>query len=572
MLPLRPYQDEAVQAVRLAVRRGARRILIVLATGAGKTVIAAHLAAQTKGRVLMVVNRDELVTQSVEKFGLFVPPDQIGVVQGTRRDLAARYVVASIQTVARPSTLAELLASDRVAPFRLVVVDESHHMGAKTYRQLVAALGLHQRETAGSRVLLGITATPIRTDGQSVHDYFDAEAYRKEIADLIPLGYLARIRGIRVYTASALPAAAPAGGDFDEQALALAVDTPQRNALIVKTWQEHAADRHTVVFAVNVAHAQHLAETFRQAGVAADWIAGSLPLRERRRRLQAFHDRQLQVLVNCTILTEGWDEPAVTALVMARPTVSRGLYIQMVGRGLRPAPGKTDCLVIDVTDRQHALTCSLDLLAEPERRIPHNRSTPADDRPPHDAEASAELPGTVTVVPLPWDLLGTSPFVWHPEVQGPWLEAGPSIQIRLRRETDTHWSVWRYAPDTVEQLSSAPLPFDYAQGLAEDWVREHGWVAYAAKDAAWRARPVSAKQQALLQQLGIPFDPATLTQAAASELLREHWSRQPATAKQRRWLAAHGHPVADNVTRAEASRLIEQHARPPARDSPGPEG
>lgn len=569
MLPLRPYQQEAVQAVRLAVRRGARRVLIVLATGAGKTVIAAHLAAQTKGRVLMIVNRDELVRQSVEKFALFVPPDQIGVVQGSHKAWAARYVVASIQTLARSPSLSALADADRQDPFRFVVVDESHHIGAKSYRQVLAALDLHRHDAARARVLLGITATPIRTDRQSVYDFFDTEAYRKEIADLIPLGYLAPVRGLRVYTDTALPASAPGHDDFDEQQLALAVDTPQRNALIVQTWQDHAADRHTVVFAVNVAHARHLAEAFGRAGVAADWIAGALPLPERRRRLQAFHDQALQVLVNCTILTEGWDEPAVNALVMARPTISRGLYIQMVGRGLRPAPGKTDCLVIDVTDRHHSLTCTLDVIAEP-KDFPADHRRPR--RPAGDAAPAAELPGTVALVPLPWDLLGTSPFVWHPDASGPWLEAGPSIQIRLRRERDNHWSVWRHQPGHTECLSETPLPFDYAQGLAEDWVRTHDWDAYAAKDAAWRSRPVSPKQQALLHQLGIAFDPATLTQAAASELLRSYWDRQPATPKQIRWLHAHHVAIPADLTRAQASRLIEQHQRPPARDAPVSEG
>ncbi|WP_176213296.1 DEAD/DEAH box helicase family protein [Sulfobacillus thermosulfidooxidans] len=126
MLALRPYQQEAVQAVRSAALQGQRRILCVLATGAGKTVIAAHLAQQTKGRVLMVVNRDELVKQSVQKLALFVPPDQIGIVQGAEHGETARYVVASIQTLARPARLHALLTTDQTDPFRLVIVDESH--------------------------------------------------------------------------------------------------------------------------------------------------------------------------------------------------------------------------------------------------------------------------------------------------------------------------------------------------------------------------------------------------------------------------------------------------------------
>ncbi|WP_084662305.1 DEAD/DEAH box helicase [Sulfobacillus thermosulfidooxidans] len=438
-----------------------------------------------------------------------------------------------------------------------------HHIGAVTYQRLLAALDLDRATAPASRVLLGITATPFRTDGQSLHQFFDTVAYRKEIADLIPLGYLAPIRGLRVYSPVALPD--PTQTDFDEADLALAVDTPGRNTLIVETWQKHAADRHTVVFAVNVAHARHLAEAFQTAGIAADWIAGSLPLTERRRRLQAFHDRQIQVLVNCTILTEGWDEPAVNCLVMARPTMSPGLYIQMVGRGLRPHPGKTDCLVLDVTDRQHSLsTCTLDLIAQPDpAQKPRKRRA---DAPPIRADHEpADIAGRVDLIPLPWDLLGTSPFVWHPDVDGPWLEAGPNIRIQCRPLGSELFEVWLFDHRQRTRLSDQPLPFAYAQGLAEDWVRAQKWTGYAAKDAAWRSRRVSPKQQAILDRLHIPYDPATLTQEAASRLIRDATDHQPATAKQRRWLAAHQIPIPEGLTRQEASTLISAHG---ARDAP----
>ncbi len=557
MLALRPYQTEAVQAAVRAVRIGHRRLLAVLATGAGKTVIAAHLAGQTKGRVLMFVNRDELVTQSVEKFALAVPADQIGVVQGSQRDWHARYVVASIQTVARAARLLELLEADRADPFRLVIVDETHHIGAASYQQVLHALGLDSRETAGSRVLLGITATPVRMDGQSVQDFFDQEIYRKEIADLIALGYLAPVRGLRLSTATALPTAGPStSGDYDEQLLALAVDTPGRNALIAETWQHHAADRQTVVFAVNVAHAQHLAAAFQELQVSADWIAGSLPLKERRRRLQAFHDQQVQVLVNCTILTEGWDEPSVNCLVMARPTLSPGLYIQMVGRGLRPAVDKQDCLVMDVTDQAHSLACSLTVLTDPDatRQSRPERKKGSE----RDPEEPAEIPGTVSAVPLPWDVLGTSPFIWHPEATGPWLEAGPQHAIYVVPAGHDLWQAWLHSPDGVVGLTDQPLPFAYAQGVAEDWVRDHQLTRYAAKDAAWRSRLVSPKQQDLLRRLQVAFDPQTLTQAEASQILRTALAQTRATPAQRQWLRAHHVAIPGDLTRQQASALITQ--------------
>lgn len=556
MLALRPYQTETVQAAIRAVRAGQRRLLAVLATGAGKTVIAAQLASQTKGRVLMIVNRDELVRQSVEKFALTVPAEHIGVVQGAQRDWHARYLVASIQTLARAARLIELLDADHTDPFRLVIVDETHHIGAASYQHVLHALGLDQRETAGSRVLLGITATPVRMDGQSVQDFFDQEIYRKEIADLIGLGYLVPVRGLRLSTATALPTDDAASGDYDEQLLALAVDTPGRNALIAETWQQHARDRQTVVFAVNVAHAQHLAATFAARGIAADWIAGSLSLTERRRRLQAFHDQQVQVLVNCTILTEGWDEPAVNCLVMARPTLSPGLYIQMVGRGLRPHPGKTDCLVIDVTDQAHSLACTLTVLADPDatRRTPAERKKQRETEP----ETPDELPGTVTAIPLPWDVLGTSPFIWHAEATGPWLEAGPQHAIYVVPAGEDLWQVWLHGPDGVVSLADQPLPFAYAQGVAEDWVRAQQLTRYAAKDAAWRSRKVSPKQQALLRRLQVAFDPETLTQAEASQILRNALSHTPATPAQRQWLRAHHVAMPADLTRQQASALITQ--------------
>ncbi len=557
MLTLRPYQTEATQAAIRAVRIGHRRLLIVLATGAGKTVIAAHLAGQTKGRVLMLVNRDELVIQSVEKFALAVPAAQIGIVQGSRRDWNSRYVVASIQTVARAARLIELLDADRADPFRLVIVDETHHIGAASYQHVLHALGLDRRETAGSRVLLGITATPVRMDGQSVQDFFDQEIYRKEIADLIALGYLAPVRGLRLSTAAALPSAeSGSAGDYDEQLLALAVDTPGRNALIAETWQQHARDRQTVVFAVNVAHAQHLAETFAARGIAADWIAGSLSLKERRRRLQAFHDQQVQVLVNCAILTEGWDEPAVSGLVMARPTLSPGLYIQMVGRGLRPAVGKTDCLVIDVTDQTRSLACSLAVLTDPDatRRTPQERRTRAEREP----DTPDDIPGTVSAVPLPWDVLGTSPFIWHPEATGPWLEAGPQHAIYVVPAGHDLWQAWLHSPGGVAGLTDQPLPFAYAQGVAEDWVRDHQLTRYAAKDAAWRSRLVSPKQQELLRRLQVAFDPQALTQAEASEILRTALAQTRATPAQRQWLRAHHVAIPDDLTRQQASALMTQ--------------
>ncbi|EQD80828.1 helicase, partial [mine drainage metagenome] len=136
---------------------------------------------------------------------------------------------------------------------------------------------------------------------------------------------------------------------FQLESLSLAVDTPKRNALIVETYGKHGEHRKAVAFTVDVAHAQHLAEAFREGGFRADWVSGELPILERRERLRKLRDGELDVLSNCSVLSEGWDEPSIACLIMARPTKSTGLYIQMAGRGLRPYPGKDFCLLIDVS-------------------------------------------------------------------------------------------------------------------------------------------------------------------------------------------------------------------------------
>ncbi|WP_053958166.1 DEAD/DEAH box helicase [Sulfobacillus thermosulfidooxidans] len=550
-LQLRPYQTEAVHAIQSAVRQGFRRVLAVLPTGAGKTVIAADLARQSRGRLLFLVNRDELVQQSVAKLHLTVPAADIGIVQGPRREWHRRYVVASVQTVSRSLAQEGLLTQDATDPFRLVIVDEAHHIGAATYQQL-----WHRLVTqTDRRVLLGITATPLRTDGKKLTDFFDTTAYRLDLPTLIQQGYLVPVRGYRIVTPTVLRHVRTHHGDFSEKDLALAVDTPERNKIIVDSWRQYAEDRQTVVFAVNVAHARHLAETFAAQGIATDWIDGSLSLTERRRRLAAFSNGTLRVLTNCAVLTEGWDEPQVSCLVMARPTASRGLYIQMAGRGLRPSPGKTDCLILDVTDKSHTLTYDVTALTVPDEdeRKPRKARTPREPSAVHDDPADW-TPG-VQPIPLPWDALGHSPFVWHADAAGPWLEAGPRDRICLT-PTEDGWRVTWVSPEGSQSLHEAPVPLPYAQGIAEDWVRAQNRTAFAAKDAPWRRRLVSAKQQDLLRRLHIPFDPGVLTQEEASRLIHEAMDRQPLTPKQHRWLVAHHIPIPPQCIMRQAAQLI----------------
>ena len=414
MLSLRDYQEEAGDAVVAEARQGGRRQLVVLPTGAGKTILAAALSEKASGRVLMIVHRDELVQQSVEKFGFIWPEQEIGVVKAHRDEHDRRVVVASVQTLQHKHRRDRLNKDE----FSLVIVDEAHHAPADSYRNTLEDLGFLPTPSVG-RLLLGITATPMRGDGIGLKGVFEKIVYRRSISDLVRAGYLADVKGIRVRTTVDLRKVRTVRGDFQAKDLSLAVDTPRRNEMIVDAYRKHGEGRKAVAFTVDIAHAQHLAEAFREGGFRADWVSGELPIEERRERLRRLRDGELDVLSNCSVLTEGWDEPSISCLIMARPTKSTGLYIQMAGRGLRPYPGKDYCLVMDVTDNAHDI-CALGTLDGDDADFANGRKTgPLDSAPAGDKEEPGEIGEGVQVVISTMDLLARSKFRWRIERQRP---------------------------------------------------------------------------------------------------------------------------------------------------------
>ena len=566
MLSLRDYQEEAVTAVIDAARQGVRRQLVVLPTGAGKTIVAAAVSQQAHGRVLMLVHRDELVYQSVEKFGYIWPEQSIGVVKAERDEHDRQIVVASIQTLQSPKRR-ERIRKD----FSLVIADEAHHAVANGWQETLEDFGFLPEVPQG-RLLLGITATPMRGDGIGLKEVFERITYRRSIADLVRAGYLADVRGIRVRTSVDLNQVRVAHGDFQTKALSLAVDTPRRNDLIVETYLKHGEKRRAVAFTVDVAHAQHLAEAFQGWGVRADWISGALPLEERRERLRRLREGEIDVLTNCEVLTEGWDEPSISCLIMARPTKSTGLYIQQVGRGLRPYPGKDYCLVIDVSDNAHDI-CALGTLEGEGLNAGSTRRTTAGELAVGDPQEEKEEPdeiGDVQITVAPLDLLARSKFRWRIERNRMVLEAGPGQDIILEQLAGDLWTVNLRQGRALQALSERPLPISYAQGVAEDYVRENQLEGFASRDAAWLRRPVSQAQRDLLhREFGVEA-PAHLTRGEAQEMIREEfkrknltdpnapWRKDPASPKQIAWMEARGYRVPEGFTKGDFSDMMER--------------
>jgi DNA repair protein RadD len=220
----------------------------------------------------------------------------------------------------------------------LVIVDEAHHSPAATYQRLLAAYP--------NATIIGLTATPCRGDGRGLGGTFELMIEGPPVVELIDGKYLV---GTRVYAPVRpdLTGVHVRRGDYVEAELAARMNTAKLVGDVVEHWCRLAERRPTVVFAVDVAHSVHLRNEFRRAGVLAEHLDGSTPLEERDQILAQLSDGRIEVVTNCMVLTEGWDQPNVSCLILARPTKSLGLYRQMVGRCLRTWPGKTEALILD---------------------------------------------------------------------------------------------------------------------------------------------------------------------------------------------------------------------------------
>ncbi|MCO4764372.1 MAG: DEAD/DEAH box helicase, partial [Myxococcales bacterium] len=352
---LRDYQREAIAAVLDARRQGVRRMVVSLPTGSGKTVIFSELARMAKRPVLVLAHREELLTQAREKLQRAVGPDKfVAIEQGPlRAESHAHIVVASIRSL-HADRLTQLLSRIR---FGLVLYDECHHAVAEDNQRVLRDLGCFDPNWRGT--LLGLTATTNRADGMGLDTVFEHIIYQRSMSDLMTAGWLVKLRGFRIATAADLRGLRGGGLDFDEAELADAVDIEERNGLVARSIQELARDRRTVVFCVTVRHARNLTHALNRIGVPAGIVYGDMKPERRRQMLADFRAGKLSALTNVGVLTEGFDDPAVSCIAMARPTRSEGLYAQCVGRGTRLAEGKTDCLVLDFVDLSELSLVSL---------------------------------------------------------------------------------------------------------------------------------------------------------------------------------------------------------------------
>ena len=541
MLQLRPYQQEAIDSIRHFIDKGISRHLVVLPTGAGKTVIFAHLPAALNNSLPMLVlaHREELLVQAKEKLHWSNPHLNIEIEQAENYASHADIVVASVPTLGREN-------SDRIKRFptdyfKSIVIDEAHHAAAPTYRRIL--------DYFESTFTLGVTATPQRSDNTRLTDVFDEIVYYKTIQDLIEEGYLSPLVGYRIKTDTDISGVSTNDGDYVASQLEDAIDNPSRNALVVSAYNDIVPGAKSVVFAAGVKHANNLALSFREAQISTEVILGSTDSDDRRRILESFSRGETKVLINVGVLTEGFDEPSIESIILARPTRSNLLYTQIVGRGTRLFEGKPHCTIIDIVDTTKGkkpiglpsllgLPPDFDLQGQSLTEVAKKYKELEDYCPgeavrvlaPDDIDLAYKRIDLFMPPPPNQFVQQYSKFVWA-EVADNDFHLGIDNYNSLRIHTDTlgRWTV-EHRRRTVDGFVVTLL--GYPEDMRDAFVRSDRWVTsrfdtnLISSDAAWRSDGPTDAQKKLLKRIGVPVT-SDMTKGTASQIISKYYEANP---------------------------------------------
>lgn len=523
---LRDYQVDAVAAVRKSWSSGVTRTGIVMATGLGKTSVLAKLAtdeARAGGRVLCLAHRGELLDQIGATCKEFASDIAVGRVQAGRHEARRPIVVGMAQTLASGKRRAKMI------PPSLVIVDEAHHAASPSYMEILSWAGAFDRTRT-----LGVTATMVRGDKRGLGDVWQEVCYELGIKWGIDHGYLVSPRGRVVVTDHLdLDSAKVSRGDYQDGELGGMVE--QDVDQIVRAWLEHASDRLTVAFTPNVASAQALAEEFRTAGIPVGEVYGNTPRTERLGIYAQLNRGEIRVLVNVMVATEGFDAPAISCVLMARPTRLPGLYTQTIGRGLRPADGKTDCLVLDVVgaSRHQRLVTLIDLHETAEYDTSELDALPCDDcgaSPCECPPAERGLNGRPRLLgPAQYedvDMFAASSLNWlftHGGLR--FLPAGERMAVMWPEGEEYlagHCTVRGYTDGKFigrdgQWLNAEPLSLGAARQLAERWASEFD-PSVSSRKSSWRRKggSPSEAQVVMARRHGVA-DPEAMNKGRLSD-------------------------------------------------------
>lgn len=468
-LELKQHQQEALDALQAMRDRHETIALLYHATGTGKTVTAVMDAKRCGGRTLFLAHTQELVNQAADTFGTLWPEVTVGRYMEAIKEPDAHVVCGSVQSVALH------LEDFREDAFSYLIVDEAHHAAADTYQKILAYF--HPAFT------LGLTATPERTDdNRAILDIFKNTAHKLDIRTAVEIGELVPIRCIRIHTNIDLTRVRFNSVQYNIRDLESKIYVPERNRLIVDTWLQYVRDKRTVVFCASVRHAEQIAELFRQAGVPAAAVSGGMKPAERREFQDRFVRREILVLCACDLLNEGWDCPEIEVLFMARPTMSRVLYTQQLGRGMRLFPGKESLMVFDFVDNasQYNMPQSLHRLFKLKEYRPGQLAVAPGAQ--KTAEAALYAKGEKPEALIDWPVDATDYelvdiFNWQDEAAGMISQMEFVRRVDVQTETiERYVREGKLVPDLVVPMSEHRTFKYFKEETLERYARQYGWT------------------------------------------------------------------------------------------------
>lgn len=529
-MKIRPYQYECIQTTIDEFQKGIRRQAVSLPVGSGKTVIFANLIKSLPDgpngarKCLVLAHREELLIQARNQISRFAPHLSVTIEQGgLKGNPNADVVIASVPTLGRSGTGTTRLEKFDPSQFKCIIIDEAHHSVTDTYIRIMNHFGV--LDGRNPHILVwGCSATLSRFDELALNNLFEKVTFHLDMQTMIKEGWLAPFQMYQIVTSVNLESVKRRNHEFDTTSLSLAINTPVRNDLIAGTWKAVAREQHnrkaTIVFALNIAHVNGLLEAFKKIGVHAAAVTSLTEDDERESILNNFRSGNVEVLVNCAVLTEGTDLPITDCILMTRPTCNANLYVQMIGRGLRMHPEKDYCLILDVIDRER--TGERTLVTLPSLLAYRTASNDIDvevvgvDEPrPKHAQKEIATEG------INVEIKAFNPTEYQPSTTLSWVKVDPGKFILSSKSTLFVMNVTSSLTCTIEEYVSLDSGAISVEPVLEEmsvkeamprfyeYLREVKKYSEFACGAPWRMRsPPSPMQMKMLGQIMKRLSPA----------------------------------------------------------------
>ena len=466
-LELKEHQKQALDSLETMRSDHETIALLYHATGTGKTVTAVSDAKRMGGRTLFLAHTAELVEQAANTFRELWKSVNVGKYVDTIKQPNAHVVCGSIQSVA--------LNLDRFKDddFDYLIIDEAHHASADTYQKVLAYFK--------PKFTLGLTATPERADDKNILDIFKNTAHKLDIQTAVEIGELVPVRCIRIHTNVDLTKVRFNSVQYNIRDLESKIFVPERNTLITDTFMEYCSEKRTVIFCASVKHAEEIAKMICERGANAQAVSGSMKPSERKEYIAKFQKGEIKALCACDLLNEGWDCPETEVLFMARPTMSKVLYTQQLGRGMRLADGKESLIVFDFVDNasQYNMPYSMHRLFQLKDYKPGKlvlgtkQQRAADDR----LYAKGEKPDAIVDFPIDaTDYEAVDVFNWQEEAAGMISQMEFIRRVDVQSETvERYIREGKIIPDLIVPMSEHRTFKYFKEETLEAAAKQYGW-------------------------------------------------------------------------------------------------